>query len=279
MPWRSGCPRHRSRLPSAQAEFKEPKYGEYHIFFSNLTRDSYIQQLAEADEHEVVQQVHPVGPIWRLLARRRSPASSSPYGRTLPSPRLRARPRRALRTRSTACLFSPCVGARVLLRLPRHQSGALLAQHPVGNRDGWHDSRSSRLRPRHFGRAGCAARPQTEASHPVSCSPSSWPTSGLGHSAPTPLSCRLPEASSLSPPPTPPPHQARSSEDPTSLTNVRPSTKHQTPLNAAIRRTPREYDNSLRQSPPRWMIRRVFRSQLGEPIVSNTPTAHDGGPA
>lgn len=40
-----------------QEEFKEPKYGEYHIFFSNLTRDGFIQQLAEADEHEVVQQV------------------------------------------------------------------------------------------------------------------------------------------------------------------------------------------------------------------------------
>ena len=40
-----------------QAEFKEPKYGEYHVFFSNLARDGMIQQLAEADEHEVVQQV------------------------------------------------------------------------------------------------------------------------------------------------------------------------------------------------------------------------------
>jgi len=40
-----------------QEEFKEPKYGEYHIFFSNATRDTMIQQLAEADEHEVVQQV------------------------------------------------------------------------------------------------------------------------------------------------------------------------------------------------------------------------------
>ena len=40
-----------------QEEFKEPKYGEYHIFFSNTTRDSMVQQLAEADEHEVVQQV------------------------------------------------------------------------------------------------------------------------------------------------------------------------------------------------------------------------------
>merc|ERR1719181_242565 len=40
-----------------QEEFKEPKYGEYHLFFSNTTRDAMIQQLAEADEHEVVQQV------------------------------------------------------------------------------------------------------------------------------------------------------------------------------------------------------------------------------
>jgi len=40
-----------------QTELKDPKYGEYHIFFSNLTRDSFIQQLAEADEHEVIQQV------------------------------------------------------------------------------------------------------------------------------------------------------------------------------------------------------------------------------
>jgi vacuolar protein sorting-associated protein 45 len=40
-----------------QKEFKEPKYGEYHVFFSNLTRDGHIQALAESDEHEVVQQV------------------------------------------------------------------------------------------------------------------------------------------------------------------------------------------------------------------------------
>ena len=41
-----------------QAELREPRFGEYHIFFSNMTRDGMIQQLAEADEHEVVQQVH-----------------------------------------------------------------------------------------------------------------------------------------------------------------------------------------------------------------------------
>ena len=40
-----------------QEEFKEPQYGEYHLFFSNTVRDGMIQQLAEADEHEVVQQI------------------------------------------------------------------------------------------------------------------------------------------------------------------------------------------------------------------------------
>ena len=36
-----------------EKELRDPKYGEYHIFFSNITRDGQIQQLAEADEHEV----------------------------------------------------------------------------------------------------------------------------------------------------------------------------------------------------------------------------------
>jgi len=40
-----------------QAELREPRFGEYHLFFSNMARDGMIQQLAEADEHEVVQQV------------------------------------------------------------------------------------------------------------------------------------------------------------------------------------------------------------------------------
>mmetsp|Transcript_53053 Transcript_53053/g.115821 ORF Transcript_53053/g.115821 Transcript_53053/m.115821 type:complete len:613 (-) Transcript_53053:596-2434(-) len=40
-----------------QQEFADPKYGEYNLFFSNLTRDGQVQQLAEADELEVVRQV------------------------------------------------------------------------------------------------------------------------------------------------------------------------------------------------------------------------------
>jgi len=40
-----------------QKEFSDPKYGEYNLYFSNLTRDGQVQQLAEADELEVVRQV------------------------------------------------------------------------------------------------------------------------------------------------------------------------------------------------------------------------------
>jgi len=40
-----------------QEEFRDPRYGEYHLFFSYIVRDGMVQQLAEADEHEVVQKV------------------------------------------------------------------------------------------------------------------------------------------------------------------------------------------------------------------------------
>lgn len=36
---------------------RDTRYGEYHIFFTNIARENVISQLAEADEHEVVQQV------------------------------------------------------------------------------------------------------------------------------------------------------------------------------------------------------------------------------
>ncbi|KAI9847850.1 MAG: vacuolar protein sorting-associated protein 45 [Sclerophora amabilis] len=35
-------------------EFREPKYGEYYIYFSNVIRKSSLERLAEADDHEVV---------------------------------------------------------------------------------------------------------------------------------------------------------------------------------------------------------------------------------
>jgi len=38
-------------------ELRKPKYGEYHLFFSNIIPTNYLEELAEADEHEIVQQV------------------------------------------------------------------------------------------------------------------------------------------------------------------------------------------------------------------------------
>ena len=39
-------------------ELREPKYGEYNIYFSNIIRKSSLERLAEADDHEVVKVVH-----------------------------------------------------------------------------------------------------------------------------------------------------------------------------------------------------------------------------
>ncbi|KAK4461451.1 Sec1-like protein [Cladorrhinum samala] len=38
-------------------ELRDPKYGEYHLFFSNITKKSILERLAEADDHEVVKLV------------------------------------------------------------------------------------------------------------------------------------------------------------------------------------------------------------------------------
>jgi vacuolar protein sorting-associated protein 45 len=38
-------------------ELREPKYGEYNIYFSNVVKKSSLERLAEADDHEVVKQV------------------------------------------------------------------------------------------------------------------------------------------------------------------------------------------------------------------------------
>jgi len=44
-------------LQLLENELRDPKYGEYHIFFANGIKNSYIEELAEADEHEIVQQL------------------------------------------------------------------------------------------------------------------------------------------------------------------------------------------------------------------------------
>ncbi|EMF12121.1 vacuolar protein sorting-associated protein VpsB [Sphaerulina musiva SO2202] len=38
-------------------ECREPKYGEYHIYFSNVIKKSSLERLAEADDHEVVKSI------------------------------------------------------------------------------------------------------------------------------------------------------------------------------------------------------------------------------
>ena len=38
-------------------ELEDPCYGEYHIFFTNTVQDRFLEELAEADEFEVVKQV------------------------------------------------------------------------------------------------------------------------------------------------------------------------------------------------------------------------------
>ena len=34
-------------------ELKNPKYGKYYIYFTNIAKSTDIDRLAEADEHEV----------------------------------------------------------------------------------------------------------------------------------------------------------------------------------------------------------------------------------
>ena len=38
-------------------ELRDPKYGEYHLYFSNVVKKSALERLAEADDHEVVKVV------------------------------------------------------------------------------------------------------------------------------------------------------------------------------------------------------------------------------
>nr|AIC75360.1 NCU06192-like protein [Neurospora crassa] len=38
-------------------ELRDPKYGEYHLYFSNIVKKSALERLAEADDHEVVKVV------------------------------------------------------------------------------------------------------------------------------------------------------------------------------------------------------------------------------
>lgn len=47
-----------SSLRAVTRHLRDPKFGEYHLFYTNSVRDSYLQDLAQADAQELVKQVH-----------------------------------------------------------------------------------------------------------------------------------------------------------------------------------------------------------------------------
>ncbi|KAJ3901024.1 Sec1 family-domain-containing protein [Lentinula edodes] len=77
-------------LDALQVELKEPKYGEYYLYFSNILSKSVIERLAEADEYEVVREVQeyfadyaPLLPS--LFSLNHIPSSSKPIYGTSPN--------------------------------------------------------------------------------------------------------------------------------------------------------------------------------------------------
>ncbi|KAJ4481995.1 Sec1 family-domain-containing protein [Lentinula aciculospora] len=77
-------------LDALQMELKEPKYGEYYLYFSNVLSKSIIERLAEADEYEVVREVQeyfadyaPLLPS--LFSLNHIPSSSKPIYGTSPN--------------------------------------------------------------------------------------------------------------------------------------------------------------------------------------------------
>ncbi|KAI0087916.1 Sec1-like protein [Irpex rosettiformis] len=73
-------------LEALEAELKEPKYGEYYLYFSNVLSKTSIERLADVDEYEVVREVQeyfadyaPILPS--LFSLNYAPSSSRPlYG-------------------------------------------------------------------------------------------------------------------------------------------------------------------------------------------------------
>ncbi|EKM51743.1 uncharacterized protein PHACADRAFT_262057 [Phanerochaete carnosa HHB-10118-sp] len=73
-------------LEALESELKEPKYGEYYLYFSNILSKTAIERLADVDEYEVVREVQeyfadyaPILPS--LFSLNHTPTSSRPlYG-------------------------------------------------------------------------------------------------------------------------------------------------------------------------------------------------------
>ncbi|KAL5520076.1 hypothetical protein ACEPAG_1736 [Sanghuangporus baumii] len=78
-------------LLALEAELREPKYGEYYLYFSNILTKTAIERLAEADEYEVVREAQeyfadyaPLLPA--LFSLNHTPSSAQPlYGSNLSS--------------------------------------------------------------------------------------------------------------------------------------------------------------------------------------------------
>jgi vacuolar protein sorting-associated protein 45 len=47
-----------SSLRALCRHLRDPRFGEYHLFYTNSVRESYLQDLAQADENELVKQIH-----------------------------------------------------------------------------------------------------------------------------------------------------------------------------------------------------------------------------
>ncbi|KAF9533245.1 Sec1-like protein [Crepidotus variabilis] len=75
-------------LEALEDELREPKYGEYYLYFSNILTKSAIERLAQFDEYEVIREVQeyfadyaPISPS--LFSLNYAPSSSKPlYGST-----------------------------------------------------------------------------------------------------------------------------------------------------------------------------------------------------
>ncbi|KAI3616277.1 vacuolar protein sorting-associated protein 45 [Moniliophthora roreri] len=77
-------------LEALETELREPKYGEYYLYFSNILSKTVIERLAEADEYEVVREVQeyfadyaPLLPC--LFSLNHMPTSSKPLYGSSPS--------------------------------------------------------------------------------------------------------------------------------------------------------------------------------------------------
>ncbi|KAF9483372.1 Sec1-like protein [Pholiota conissans] len=77
-------------LGSLEEELKEPKYGEYYLYFSNILTKTAIERLAQADEFEVVREVQeyfadyaPISPC--LFSQNHTPSPSRPLYASSPN--------------------------------------------------------------------------------------------------------------------------------------------------------------------------------------------------